>query len=751
MQSGFFDPEWYLSHNLDVAVSGEDPLVHYLLRGGAEGRDPSPGFNGKWYLEQNLDVLTKRLNPLVHYLRFGIGEGRKPVPSLISSLPEAQKHWDQLGRSRLRQLLQGSGRLSFPVTDAPDVSIILVFYNKAHLSLLCLDSVLENADIPYEVVIINNSSSDETSQLMERLYGATIINNTTNCGFGPACNQGAEAARGEYLCFLNNDALLQPRALSVAVGNFREDPQVGAVGGKILLANGDLQEAGSILWSDGSAFGYGRGENPNLPQYDFRRPVDYCSGAFLFTPRSLFHELGRFSHLFGKAYYEDTDYCLEVWKAGFHVIYEPRAVIRHYESASSNGNEAAKSAMAANQQIFRENWKAELSKHLPSSSFNILAARIAAGSEGLNILYIDDRIPHRHLGAGFPRSVEILRSLVKLGHHVTCSTFTFPLQDNEYSDIPRDVELIDGTSQRQRLFRQYVPNSDIIWVSRPHNMKAFRQEWDTEMRNTKSHLIYDAEAIFSERDWLKEKTLGHELSEEVLATWLSQEADLAKRADAIVVVSERDRATMMQVGVENVYVVGHRLELKPTPAGFDSRRTFLFVGAMHGTDNPNADSMRYFCKSSWPVIHSLTGAELIIAGYGTKEALDDLIVDGVRILGQQENLTNLYNQARVFVVPTRYSAGIPLKALEAAAYGVPLVVSSLIGVQLGWHDGTDLLIAESDVRFAEECCSLYQDVSRWEQLRSNALTRAGRELSQEAFGEAIANLISEVSLSKELR
>ena len=71
--------------------------------------------------------------------------------------------------------------------------------------------------------------------------------------------QGAAQARGKYLCFLNNDVLLEPNALSVALANFDEAGRAGAVGGKILLANGDLQEAGSIVWSDGSALGYGRG------------------------------------------------------------------------------------------------------------------------------------------------------------------------------------------------------------------------------------------------------------------------------------------------------------------------------------------------------------------------------------------------------------------------------------------------------------------------------------------------------------
>ena len=166
IQSGLFDAEWYLSRNQDVAMSRQDPLVHYLRLGGREGRSPSQSFDSKWYLEQNADVREQGVNPLVHYLRFGMAEGRQPIPTSVSDLLEAQADWDKLGRNRLRQFLQNNTRMAFPAVETPILSIILVFYNKAHLSFLCLRSIIENADVPYEVVIVNNRSEDETDQLL---------------------------------------------------------------------------------------------------------------------------------------------------------------------------------------------------------------------------------------------------------------------------------------------------------------------------------------------------------------------------------------------------------------------------------------------------------------------------------------------------------------------------------------------------------------------------------------------------------
>ena len=136
------------------------------------------------------------------------------------------------------------------------------------------------------------------------------------------------------------------------------------VGGKILLANGDLQEAGSIIWADGTAVGYGRGDNPDRPQYQFRRPVDYCSGVFLFTPRRLFLELGGFRPLYSPLITKMRITACKCGKKDLRVIYEPRAVIQHYESASSGGNEAAQGLMAINQQKFVGEWKDALPQAL---------------------------------------------------------------------------------------------------------------------------------------------------------------------------------------------------------------------------------------------------------------------------------------------------------------------------------------------------------------------------------------------------
>jgi len=253
-------------------------------------------------------------------------------------------------------------------------------------------------------------------------------------------------------------------------------------------------------------------------------------------------------------------------------------------------------------------------------------------------------------------------------------------------------------------------------------------------------IVYDAEAIFAERERLK-AGIDCEPGELMGDIDIGPEIELAKAASAVVVVSKKDRETMLAAGLDDVYVIGHQIAPRPTPATFDQRRTILFVGAMHGAENPNADSIRYFCRSIWPPVREATSATLVIVGYGTDVAVGDLSTECIRVLGTRDDLTSFYDDARVFVVPTRYAAGIPYKAHEAAAHGVPMVVSRVIADQLEWCDEEDYLVGSDAREFAENCCRLYKDPHLWQQLRSNALRRAEEELNERIAAETLSKLI----------
>jgi GT2 family glycosyltransferase len=660
------------------------------------------------------------------------------------SMQEAHALWHARGKLELDRLLSSNELIQIPSSGPPLVTFVVVVRDKAHLSFLSLESISQFADVPYELIVVDNASADATAAMLDRFQGARIIRNATNAGFGPACNQAANSATGEYLCFFNNDALITPGAVRAVLSNFEQD-HVGAVGAKILLANGALQEAGSIIWRDGSALGYGRGDDPGLPRYNFRRPVDYCSGVFMVTPRELFLKLGGFSDEFAPAYYEDTDYCMTLWHNGWKVIYEPTAMIQHYESATSGGNQHAMARMAAHQLKFSKKWELQLRRHFPPEVSNVPAARFAAASKALRIVYVEDRVPKRGLGSGYPRSNEIITQMNRMGHLVVCATSTFPLLADEHGNLPREVETFDGCRFREELVNQYMNSADIVWVSRPHNMKILRSEFPTLFANRQFALVYDSEAVFTPRAQARTELLGNSATNPMEPTGLDEEIALAKLADAVVVVGDADRQLMLNSGVASVHVVGHALTASPTPASFHERDSFLFVGAMHGHDNPNADSIREFYRKHWARIHEETGGVFLVAGFGTDQLNAEIADPTFQILGPREDLRPLYNRARVFVVPTRYAAGIPFKAHEAAAHGVPMVVSPVIAQQLRWEHGSDYLAANDLGQMAVQCIRLYRDRELWERTRTNSLGRVSTELSPEAFVDRLREVLDEVT------
>jgi GT2 family glycosyltransferase len=130
-------------------------------------------------------------------------------------------------------------------------------------------------------------------------------------------------ATADAVLYLNNDLELAPGAIAAGLHRLKSDTQIGAVGGMIVRTHGVLQEAGGIVWRDGSTQGYMRDASPLAPEANFVREVDFCSGAFLMARRALLVELKGFDEAFVPASYEDVDLCLRMAAAGYRVVYDP--------------------------------------------------------------------------------------------------------------------------------------------------------------------------------------------------------------------------------------------------------------------------------------------------------------------------------------------------------------------------------------------------------------------------------------------
>lgn len=350
-------------------------------------------------------------------------------------------------KARLHDFLESNSILKLPCPDAVRLSILLVLYNRAELTLTCLRSMqphLQQAGA--EVVLVDNASRDETGTLLDRLRGAKVIRNRDNRGFPIGVNQAAAAAGGEFLLLLNNDTEVLGDSLEAATRFLAANPDVGAVGGRIILLDGSLQEAGCTLWREGHVFQYGRGDNPYAPEYLFQRDVDYCSGAFLMTRRELFAHMGGLDTAYSPGYFEDLDYCVRLWRAGWRIVYLPEVALLHYENASSPCRKELLQLYQRNHFYFTQKHADWLGWQCPTSTPRWWAR--GSHDDRFKILYLP-RWKSASQGAeslaGVDRVIRRLRAL-------NCFVSIYPIDANgsvsreEMPALPADVEFLAGGS-----------------------------------------------------------------------------------------------------------------------------------------------------------------------------------------------------------------------------------------------------------------------------------------------------------------
>ena len=265
----------------------------------------------------------------------------------------------------------------------PTTSIIIPVFNNIGYTEVCLATLRETLPRNFrgEIIVVDDASTDETPGRLEELAESdkylNIMRSQKNAGFIASCNQGAKAATGEILIFLNNDTAPLSGWLTPLLRVFVDYADAGAVGGKLLFMDGTLQEAGGVMFRDGSAANFGRGDHEiNALLYNFVREVDYCSGALLATSRSLFEEFGGFDTQYEPAYYEDSDYCFKVREAGYRVYYQPESAIIHFEGVTSGTdlNRGVKRYQVVNQAKFVERWRQALTRQPPRPGYSDLAA-----------------------------------------------------------------------------------------------------------------------------------------------------------------------------------------------------------------------------------------------------------------------------------------------------------------------------------------------------------------------------------------
>jgi len=635
----------------------------------------------------------------------------------------------------VNEFLRGSPR---PTERSIKVSIVLLVFNKAEFNFQCLRSLISEIDLnECEVIVVNNASTDQTSELLHHFKDyIEVVNNEENHGFVDACNQGAAIAKGEFLLFLNNDTMVLPGWLDELLATFQNHPEVGVAGPLFLYPEGLVQEAGSIVWSNGDAYHYGWGGSPEDRRFVFARDVDYVSGASLMIRTSLFKEIGGFDRRYAPAHYEDADLCFAARAAGYRVIYQPASKIIHYEGVTwgRDVNVGMKQYQVINKPKFVEKWNAVLTRdHYAYESANIEKAAHRLPKE--SVVVFDDRVPTPDLDAGSARMVLLLRILSKKYR----TAFVYKARN-------------DSPQYEQALWREGIETFELVHyprllkernfktaiVSRPELAEAVLKSIRRRARSIK--IVFDtvdAHFLRLAREFEITKDLK---TKQLSESYQRMEGDCIRASDVVWFTSQADATSFAtELRGKETAIIPTIHPLKPKGNSFSGRHDFLFIGNFN--HRPNIDAVIYFLEQVLPVVRKiLPDVQLHVIGSNAPSEFDKYT--GLKLHGYVPDIAPLFGSCRVFVAPLRFGAGVNGKLGEALSYGLPIVTTDVGASGLHLENGTNALIANSSEAFVEAVLSVYRDETLWNKLSENGREHVRLHFSPEALEKVILESVA---------
>lgn len=249
-----------------------------------------------------------------------------------------------------------------PAASPEDVSIIIAAYNALAYTKACLRSIWDYTPPGYQLLLINNGSTDGTKEFFTQIPGAQVINNEKNFGFTGGYNQGLHAASTRYLVLLNNDCIVSHNWLTNMLACAESDPWIGIVGPRANRVPGrqrmeqeyaDMKELHAFTASF------------NQPDSSRWFPVSSLSGFCYLLKKEVIGKIGFFDEAFGLGIYEDADYCIRARLAGYKLFCAGDVFIYHFSHRTFIANNInLKEIYGYNKYLFARKWSAKSPKKM---------------------------------------------------------------------------------------------------------------------------------------------------------------------------------------------------------------------------------------------------------------------------------------------------------------------------------------------------------------------------------------------------
>ena len=624
----------------------------------------------------------------------------------------------------------------------PQVSIIIPVYGQHVMTYTCLKSIAETcANESIEVIVIDDCSPEPAGEALRSITGIRVVRNDTNLGFLKNCNKAAAMATGEFVLLLNNDIIVTPGWLAALKEVWAMRDDVGMVGAKLIYPDGRLQEAGGIVWRDGSAWNWGRNQDASKPAYNYLREVDYTSGACLLLKRDFWLELGGFDERYVPAYYEDTDIAFRIREAGKKVYYQPRAVVVHFEGQSSGTDvtQGIKKHQVTNQQTFLARWRHVLAKHringlMPQLERDRYATR--------RVLVVDACMLTPDQDSGSLRMFEMLGVMAKLGAKVTFVADNLEYREPYVSNIQAlGVEVIyhPVESNITRFLQRHAAEYEVIFLSRA--TVAIKHIDTIKESAPRAKLIFDTVDLHFLRQQREAELANDSMMRAAAARMKTQELDLMTKSDTTLVVSPVEEKLLADIAPEiRVSIVSNIHVNMPAPTPFAERQGVLFIGGFRHP--PNLDAITWYVENVLPLLRE-ENANIVttVIGSNAPTSLQQYAAKDFVIAGFVPDVTPYYGQARLSISPLRYGAGVKGKVNIAMQYGVPVVATSPSVEGMYLRDEIDVLRADTAEDFANAIIRANTDEVLWNRLRENGHKNIEVYFSRSTARQSLAGLL----------